>query len=243
MAQFSDSSFPAGNDKLYKHIFIDLDDTIWDFHANARSSLLEIYASRQLNRFFDSFEQYFGIYSKRNTELWEMYGRGEVTKDYLSRERFLYPLQQVGVEDEDMAMNIGKEYLDMLPTRTALVPHAKELLDYLSGKYVLTIVSNGFVEVQYRKMKSAGLEPYFTHVVLSEQAKALKPDKQIFEYALRLNDAALHEAIMIGDSLAADITGAKNTGIDYIWFNPDHKSPDQDVMASVSSLHSIIDLL
>lgn len=239
MAAFS----PQMRKKIYNCVFIDLDDTIWDFHANARSSLSEIYTTRNLDRYFDSFEQYFGIYSLRNTELWEMYGRGEVTKDFLSKERFLYPLQQVGITDESLAENIGREYLDMLPTRTALVPHALELLNYLSEKYTLTIVSNGFVEVQYRKMKSSGLEPFFKYVVLSEQARALKPDRQIFDYALKLNNATHSETIMIGDSLAADITGAINAGIDHIWFNPENKTADLPVMTSVNSLQTIMELL
>lgn len=239
MAEFS----PQMRNKTYTCVFIDLDDTIWDFHANARSSLYEIYSTRKLSSYFDSFEQYFGIYSERNTELWEMYGRGEVSKDFLSKERFLYPLQQVGISDETLAQNIGKEYLDMLPTRTALVPYAIDLLDYLSDKYTLTIVSNGFVEVQYRKIKSSGLESYFKHVVLSEQAKALKPDKQIFDYALKVNHANSQDAIMIGDSLAADITGAINAGIDHIWFNPENKTTDLPVMSSVISLQTIRELL
>lgn len=210
---------PLGARGLYNYIFIDLDDTLWDFHANAKSSLHEIYEQRLLNRYFDSFDHYCSIYAKRNIELWELYGKGEITKDTLSLERFLYPLMQVGVNDEALARQIGKEYLELLPTRTQLVPNAKELLEYLSPNYPLTIVSNGFVEVQYKKLRSAGLEHYFSHVVLSEDAKALKPDKRIFEYAMRLNNAKASEVLMIGDSYEADIVGAQNAGIDQVWLN------------------------
>lgn len=215
----SEFKYPFGDRGLYKYIFIDLDDTIWDFHANAKSSLSEIYESRHLNRYFDSFEQYFSIYAKRNLELWELYGKGVITKDYLSQERFRYPLQQVGVDDALLAHAIGVEYLEMLPSRTALVPYAIELLEHLHPRYPLTIVSNGFVEVQYKKLRSAGLEHYFTHVVLSEEAKALKPDKRIFEHAMKLNGAKPSEVLMIGDSYEADIVGAQNAGIDHVWLN------------------------
>ena len=93
---------------MYKYIFLDLDDTIWDFHANTKLTLNEIYETRNLGEYFDSFEQYFSIYSKRNLELWDLYGRGEVTKDALSLERFLHPLREVGSEDEKLALKIGQ---------------------------------------------------------------------------------------------------------------------------------------
>ncbi|MDR3652570.1 MAG: YjjG family noncanonical pyrimidine nucleotidase [Paludibacter sp.] len=228
----------------YKNIFIDLDDTLWDFHANAKSSLHEIYDNRNLGQFFDSFEQYFSIYAKKNVELWEQYGKGTISKEALSLERFLHPLVQVGINNSELAKQIGIEYLDMLPSRTALVPHAKELLDYLYPKYPLTIVSNGFVEVQYKKLHSCRIEKYFAHVVLSEAAGALKPDKQIFQYALKLNNAIAAETIMIGDSYEADIVGAQNAAIDQIYFNP-QSTPDSTNNATyqIKSLEEVLNIL
>jgi putative hydrolase of the HAD superfamily len=202
----------------YKNVFIDLDDTLWDFHANARIVLQEIYDEQKLFNYFKSFDEYFGIYAKRNLELWHLYGKGEITKEYLNVERFRHPMLKVGIDDRNLAEKTGIKFLDMLSTKTILMPYAKELLDYLSVKYPLTIVSNGFIEVQYKKLKSSNLEHYFTHVVLSEAAGALKPDKQIFEYALSLNGALPSETIMIGDSYEADIVGAKNAGIDQIYY-------------------------
>lgn len=229
---------------MYKYVFIDLDDTIWDFHANAKSSLHEIYEQRKFGRYFESFDQYFSIYAKRNLELWDLYGRGEVTKEFLSLERFLYPLLQVDINDPQLAREIGREYLEMLPTRTELVPHAKELLDYLHTKYPLTVVSNGFIEVQYKKLRSSGLEKYFSHVVLSEEANALKPDKRIFEHALKLNNASATETIMIGDSYDADIVGAQNAGIDQVWFNPNIETEiDSNATYNISDLRKLYDIL
>jgi len=230
---------------MYKNVFIDLDDTLWDFHANAKSSLAEIYDRRNLGQFFDSFDQYFSIYAKRNIELWEEYGKGTISKAELSLERFSHPLIQVGVDNAPLAKEIGEEYLALLPSRTMLVPHAKELLDYLRPKYPLTIVSNGFVEVQYKKLNSCRLEQYFAHVVLSEAAQALKPDKRIFEYALQLNNANASETIMIGDSYEADIVGAQNASIDQIYFNPKLTQPDKNKPSTfqVNSLSEIMDIL
>jgi len=230
---------------MYKFVFIDLDDTLWDFHANAKSSLQEIYERRNLGRYFDSFDQYFKFYAVRNLELWEQYGKGTISKEALSLERFRHPLIQVGVDNSTLAKEIGDEYLELLPTRTSLIPYAKELLEYLYPKYPLTIVSNGFVEVQYKKLKSCLIEQYFSHVVLSEAAQALKPDKRIFEYALQLNNATASETIMIGDSYEADIVGAQNAGIDQIYFNPTLKQIEKDKPATyfVKSLEEIIKLI
>ena len=230
---------------MYKTVFIDLDDTLWDFHANAKSSLQEIYVERNLGQYFDSFDQYFNLYAKRNIELWEMYGKGTISKEALTLERFQHPLIQVGIDNAALAKDIGEQYLGLLPTRTMLVPFAKELLDYLYPKYPLTIVSNGFVEVQYKKLHSCHIEQYFAHVVLSEAAEALKPDKRIFEYALRLNNATTSETIMIGDSYEADIKGAQNADIDQIYYHPNQKPEDKEKQATyqVKSLREILDIL
>lgn len=203
---------------MYRYVFLDLDDTIWDFHANARLSLQDMFADRKLDRYFSDFDEFFRIYAKRNIELWEAYGKGEIEKEFLMAERFRYPLAKMGVDDAELAEQIGIQYLDILPTKTALMPYAVEILEYLYRKYPLTIISNGFTEVQYKKLKSSNIEHYFKHIVLSESAGALKPDKQIFEYALKLNNATAKESIMIGDSYEADIKGAQNAGIDQIYF-------------------------
>jgi len=230
---------------MYKCVFIDLDDTLWDFHANAKESLHEVYMVRNLNNYFEDFDHFFKIYAKRNLELWDMYGKGLIDQKFLKTERFRYPLAKMGHDNLQLAEQIGVQFLDFLPTKTTLVPFAKELLDYLKPKYPLTIISNGFVEVQYKKLRATNLEAYFEHIVLSESAKALKPDKQIFEYALRLNGIKASEAIMIGDSFEADIQGAKNAGIDQIFY-----APHQDVSSNSFSptfvakkLEDVIDIL
>jgi putative hydrolase of the HAD superfamily len=213
----------AANNKQYKCVFLDLDDTIWDFHANAKAVLHDIFEEQQLHRYFSDFEEYFSIYAKRNLELWEMYGKGQITKAFLNVERFRHPMLKVGIDDMILAEKTGIRFLDLLPTRTELIPYAKELLDYLSAKYPLTVVSNGFIEVQYKKIHSCQLEKYFNHVVLSEEANALKPDKHIFQYALELNHATANQTIMIGDSYEADIVGAQNAGIDQLFFQLNHE--------------------
>lgn len=229
--------------KTYKNVFIDLDDTLWDFHANAKSSLEEIFEERKLSRYIDNFEKFFEIYSRRNLELWDEYGRREITKGFLMVERFRFPLAQVGVDNTELAIEIGNQYLDLLPTRKTLLPFATELLDYLYPKYPLTIISNGFVEVQHRKMSACGIEHYFNHVVLSEAAGALKPDKQIFEHALKLNNATAANTIMIGDSYEADIIGARNAGIDQVFLSPNSSDPDKTATYKIKSLEEVFSIL
>jgi putative hydrolase of the HAD superfamily len=241
----TDINSPLGVGGNYKHVFIDLDDTIWDFHGNARAVLQEIYEEQGLSEYFKDFDEYFRIYAKRNLELWELYGKGEITKEFLNVERFRHPLLHVGVDNLILAKETGIQFLDMLPNKTLLIPFAKELLEYLSAKYRLTVVSNGFIEVQYKKLRNSNLEHYFTHVVLSEAAKALKPDKRIFEYALQLNNANAAETIMIGDSYEADIVGARNAGIDQIYFKPNISLSELNNQATfqVTELEKILSIL
>jgi len=178
-----------------------------------------MFDNKGLNKHFSDFEQFFSIYAERNIELWELYGKGEITQEYLSMERFRYPLAKVGIDNDELADEIGRQYLDNLPSKKTLMPHALELLQYLKAKnYPITLISNGFTEVQHRKIASSGIAPYLDYIVLSESAGALKPSKQIFEYALQLNNATSAEAIMIGDSYSADIVGAQNAGIDQVYY-------------------------
>jgi putative hydrolase of the HAD superfamily len=229
---------------MYKFVFIDLDDTLWDFHTNARLSLQQMFEDRHLRQHFESFDEFFTIYAKKNIELWEAYGKGEIDKEFLMAERFRYPLSRMGVDDEQLAAEIGHQYLDILPTQTALMPDAIEVLDYLKARYPMTIISNGFTEVQYKKLKSCGIEHYFTHVVLSEEAYALKPDRKIFEYALQLNKALPEEAIMIGDSYEADIRGAQNAGIDQVYFPLNNSfKENQPATYCISTLKELMEIL
>ena len=229
----------------YKYIFVDLDDTIWDFHANAKEALRDVFFAEKLNEHFDDFEHFYSRYSKRNLELWTQYGQGLITKDFLIVERFLHLLIQIGINDPELARKMNTDFLDTLATKTNLVPHAKELLDYCRDQNLpLTIISNGFVEVQYRKLRNADIEHYFAYVVLSESAGALKPDPKIFEHALSLNNAEKNEVLMIGDSFDADIIGASLTGIDSVFLNHTEKEVElPDNVTEIKSLEEAIELI
>lgn len=204
----------------YNYIFLDLDDTIWDFHANSKEAIHDVFYAEKLDDYFADFEGFYSKYSERNLELWSQYGHGLISKDFLIVERFLHLLKEAGINDETLALKMNSDYLDFLATKTILKSHALELLDFcVSQKLPMTIISNGFTEVQFRKLRSSNIEHYFSHVVLSEAAGSLKPDSAIFNHALRLNNAKAEEALMIGDSFDADIVGAVNAGIDALFLN------------------------
>ena len=145
----------------YKNLFFDLDDTIWAFSRNARDTFEEVYQKYSFDRYFDSFNHYYTLYQQRNTELWVEYGEGKITKDELNSQRFFYPLQAVGVKDEALAERFSRDFFAIIPTKSVLMPHAKEVLEYLAPKYNLYILSNGFQELQCHKMRSAGIDLLF----------------------------------------------------------------------------------
>jgi len=203
----------------YKNLFFDLDDTIWAFSQNARDTFEEVYQKYSFDRYFDSFDHYYTLYQQRNTELWIEYGEGKITKDELNRQRFFYPLQAVGVEDEALAEQFSKDFFAIIPTKSTLMPHAKEVLEYLAPKYNLYILSNGFQELQCHKMRSAGIDRFFKKIVLSDDIGILKPWPEIFHFALSATQSEVHDSLMIGDSWENDVIGAKGVGMHQVFYN------------------------
>ena len=203
----------------YKNLFFDLDDTLWAFSLNARDTFEEMYHKYDYDRFFRSFQHFYTLYQHRNVELWEEYGRGQVSKEELNRQRFLYPLEAVGAGDVALAEAFSGDFFSVIPTKSRLMPHAYEVLEYLAGKYNLYILSNGFQELQCHKMRSAGVDGYFKKVILSEDLGVLKPRPEIFNFALSATQSEMRESLMIGDSWEADITGAHGIGMHQAFYN------------------------
>lgn len=205
--------------KRYKNLFFDLDDTLWAFSQNARETFEEIYCKYQFNRYFDSFHHFYSLYQRRNKELWTLYGKGGITKDELNRQRFLYPLQSVGIDNPILAGEYSKDFFSIIPTKTGLMPYAREVLEYLVPRYHLYILSNGFRELQAKKIQVAGIDSYFEKVILSEDLGVQKPRPEIFYFALSATQSELQESLMIGDSWEADVTGAHNIGMGQVFYN------------------------
>ncbi|MDO4164613.1 MAG: YjjG family noncanonical pyrimidine nucleotidase [Bacteroides sp.] len=208
----------------YKNLFFDLDDTLWAFSQNARDTFEEMYHKHNYDRFFSSFEHFYTLYEHRNLELWDEYGRGEVTKDELNRQRFLYPLEAVGAGDAALAKAFSEDFFSVIPTKSKLMPHAREVLEYLAPKYNLYILSNGFQELQCRKMHSAGIDGFFKKVVLSDDIGILKPRPEIFHFALSATQSELRESLMIGDNPDNDIAGAAGVGMHQVYYNTNNRT-------------------
>ena len=204
----------------YKNLFIDLDDTVYDFSAASEEAFRETYELLQYDRFFESFEHYMSIYKPYNLELWRIYGEGKITKEELNRRRYSHPLEVVGVHDQELADTFCREALSRIPTKGNLMPGAIELLEYLRPKYRMFILSNGFKELQSHKMHSAGIDRYFDELILSEDIGVNKPNRELYDYALQKTGSKLEESLMIGDMFDTDIVGAANVGMNQIYYNP-----------------------
>ncbi|HLG38756.1 MAG TPA: YjjG family noncanonical pyrimidine nucleotidase [Chitinophagaceae bacterium] len=205
----------------YRHLFFDLDHTLWDFEANARATLSELYDLLKLKeRGVYDFDLFYRNYLIYNEKLWERYRNGYIKQEELRVKRMWLTLLDFKIADEKLAEEMNIRFLDLLPTRTLLFPHTKEILQYLLDKnYVLHVLTNGFEKTQYSKLKYSGLSIYFKEVITSEGSNSLKPQKEIFEFAFQKTNARPEESIMIGDTIEVDILGAVNAGIDQVHVN------------------------
>lgn len=230
--------------KPYKVIFFDLDHTLWDYESNSCETLQELFNSYNLptNGVNDCgvFQQQF---KKVNTELWELYDRGLITSEVIRKERFKKILSHFNVENEDLCEKLSTDYLFACPKKSGLMPFTVETLNYLADHYPMTIVTNGFEEIQNLKLAAGNLHSYFQHIITSQKAGARKPSRQIFEFAMKVNDVKPHEVVMIGDNLITDIGGALNSSIDTIYFNPDKIEHDVDVKYEISCLSELQNIL
>ena len=243
--------------KQYKAVFIDWDDTIGDFVGAAKLALKEMYEKYALDAYFASLEEFVGLYKPHNLALWALYGEDKVTKEYLSFDRFFYPLMhgsQVGEKSlakgerlkvAALAEQMSEDFLNMTTAHFSLLEGAEELVRYLAKKYPLTVVTNGFVEVQYEKFDKSGLRDCFAHIVLSEEVGCQKPNPRIFEAALRMNGLQAEDVVMIGDSWNSDIQGAINAGIDQIWIRKSKEPLPEGQTGTyiVKTLSEIMDIL
>jgi putative hydrolase of the HAD superfamily len=210
--------------KKYHHILFDLDHTLWDFDTNSKETLTEIFNQFQIEKFTGtSVNDFIITYKKINDKLWEDYRLEKIEKDKLRSERFKLTFEKYQLKNNDLAEEVGFYYVNHSPKKTNLIPHSIEILEYLTQKYELHIITNGFEEVQMEKLHHSGLKNYFNHIITSEAANVKKPDVKIFEFALDKIQTNAQQTIMIGDSFEADIIGAMNAGIDQVFFNPNEQ--------------------
>ena len=223
----------------YKCIFFDLDHTLWDYETNSAETLEELFEQHRLHEKKISVPDFLKTFVEINTNLWDQYDTGKIHKDVIRYERFHKILMTLGVDDYDLSLTLSNEYVSESPKKGALVPNAIELLEHLTPKYPMVIITNGFEEIQSTKLASSGITHYFKSVVTSARAGHKKPSKEIFEFALAENGFKANEVIMVGDNLLTDIAGARNATIDTVFFNP-HKIAHQEKVNY--EIHDLVEL-
>lgn len=230
--------------RQYKCIFFDLDHTLWDYETNSCDTLKELFSAYGLQACgvtdCDSFEKQF---KKVNTKLWDLFDTGMITSDVIRKERFRQILEHFNISDQKLCEDLSADYLHRCPKKGNLIPHALETLEYLSANYEMTIVTNGFEEIQNVKMEAGNLHRFFPHVITSQKAGYRKPSREIFDYAMKMNNVLANEVIMIGDNLVTDIGGAINASIDTVFFNPDKVQHDVNVKHEITSLAALQKIL
>jgi len=228
----------------YQCVFFDLDHTLWDYESNCAETLSALYHRYGLEqRGVASFTAFLETFFKVNNHLWDDYDRGHIHRDVLRYERFHRVLKEVGVEDYEMSLQLSHDYVSESPAGKNLMPQAIETLDYLASTYPLYIITNGFDEIQSRKLTSSGIHKYFKKIITSEQAGHKKPERGIFDYALKQDGFLSHQAIMIGDNLLTDMAGARNAQLDHVFFNPGKTIHQEPVTYEINSLPELRGIL
>ncbi|MCL6264937.1 YjjG family noncanonical pyrimidine nucleotidase [Flagellimonas myxillae] len=229
---------------MFKHnitdIFFDLDHTLWDFERNSALTFEKILAE---NKVTVDLNDFLRVYVPINLDYWKLYREDRITKSELRYQRLRRTFDAIGAEVSDESIHIlADEYIKYLSSFTHLFPDTKEILDYLAPKYKLHIITNGFQEIQEKKLKGANIHHFFEQIVNSEDAGVKKPHPQIFHLALERAQVAPKNALMVGDNLEADILGAKAVGFQTLHFNA-HKEPLHDLCQMIDRLIEIKSIL
>jgi putative hydrolase of the HAD superfamily len=223
--------------KTYKHIFFDLDHTLWDFETNSKLALERIYEEEKLGeKGVPSFEIFHKRYIPINDKHWAHYHNRIITKEQLRIGRFSATLSEWGIKDDETLSRIANSYTTISPKMTALFPNTLEVLKYLQAKYSLHLITNGFAEVQGIKIEGSGLKPFFKNIIISEEVGTQKPEKEIFEVAMNRAFTHAEECLMVGDNYTTDIAGARRAGIDQVFFNPKRTRRKVQVTYEIGSL-------
>lgn len=229
----------------YRYLFFDLDHTLWDFETNAKQTMSDLYTSNELqNKGLPDFELFFERYSYHNERLWDRYTKGFIKQEELRWKRMWLALLDFKIADEPLSKHLAVKFLEHLPTKKSLFPYTIEVLTYLKEKkYRMHLVTNGFEKVQHNKLQHSNLHSFFEEVITSEASNSLKPNKEIFDYALEKTGATVKESIMIGDNQDADIQGGINAGMDTIFVNHLNVTPHVQPTYTIYHLKELENIL
>lgn len=232
--------------KKYKHLFFDLDHTLWDFDKNSENTLRQLYEEYSLADIgVPDFAEFNDRYNQHNDKLWARFRNGFIKREELRWKRFWLTLLDFKIADTALAHEISSAYLEILPTQSTLVPFAKELLNHCHGRncYTMHLITNGFEATQRLKLQFSGIASYFSEIITSERSNSMKPHPDIYEFAIKTTGAQAEECIMIGDALEIDIVGAINAGWDQVYYNPLKIAHNHKPTYEVQQLCDIIKIL
>ena len=211
-----------------KHIFFDLDHTLWDFDKNSALTFEKIFKLNDLNIDLSAFLE---VYVPINLQYWKLYREEKIDKKSLKFARLNDAFKALDLEVSARIIHkLSDDYITHLSTFNHLFPDTIALLEYLQPKYTLHIITNGFKEVQHGKLNQSNIDHFFQTVTNSEMVGVKKPNPKIFKHALQMAKATAEESLMIGDNLEADIMGALNFGMDAICFNYHKETLASDII-------------
>lgn len=229
--------------KNYKHLFFDLDHTLWDFEKNTSEAIEEIYQIFNFSSWsMFTIYDFMAIFHEVNNYLWDKFNHGLIDRLELRDSRFKMMLTKLGVSEKEIPVGIAEKYLELATVKRSVIPFTHEILDYLKPNYQLHIISNGFDDIQHTKLKSSNIYQYFDKIVTSDSSGHRKPQKGIFEFAMNEAGATRENAIMIGDNIDTDIIGAQNAEMDHIYFNPNKIKHSLKVTFEIDSLKEIMNI-
>ena len=229
---------------MYKHLFFDLDHTLWDFDRNSSESIAEIYHTHRLaNLGIPSPGAFAETFITVNRKLWRDYDLDLIGHEHIRQHRFPMVFNALGVDDIQCCADLNTDYLRLLPQKAHLTDSAREVLEYLHGRYRMHIITNGFAEIQAVKMASSDIAHFFEEVITTQSADAKKPNPRIFEYALQASGAVVSESLMLGDNYEADILGAKAVGLDTVFYNPEAQEVEEPATYDIRHWRELMDIL
>lgn len=230
--------------KKYTHIFFDLDRTLWDYDSNATITLHDLIDRYKLiNGYPIRREDFIAEFFQVNDDLWARFDKGNIDKEFIRTNRFKMVLDGLGIDQFENLNQLQEDFITECPTKGGLIEGAREIIEKLSDKYSLNIITNGFDGIQHLKLRHSGLEEYFDEIITSERAQVQKPNPVIFDFALKVSKVEKSSSIMIGDNFDSDIIGAKAAGIDQIYFNPENRKNGFKPTFEITHLDQLVNIL
>lgn len=227
-----------------KHVFFDLDHTLWDFEKNSETVIAWLLETYEVEKSYHiTTADFIKAYKKINHKLWHLYSLKKISKEELRNTRFTKTLKKFGIKNESLGLLLEEDYIATSPYQTNLLEGTNEILAYLKPTYTLHILTNGFKEVQHIKLHESGIKKHFNTIFISEEMGFQKPDKEIFMAAQQQAGISSNECIMIGDNFTNDIEGALNAGWKAVYLSPKKKRSKNNDLFQIKNLLELKELL